>query len=295
MSFANTTAHSEWSANSGKTYISTENFSGAFYTYTVATDSNLATIGTLTTVANAGNASSILFGRGHHLVLNGRKLTPGANPMNAITRNTTSTNNPFVFGSTPGQTTVTLSPSGASATTQTSASSTYAPKFMVGVMDVQTGLNGFIDPTNVIFALYDKNRPVSDYLVDMSAGLTAANARDLVSSGQSDRVNTTGIVLPSTGNGGTVNAGNASAGVANMDSANNGGESSLNVDSSIVTPSSIVMLTPRTSLMLALAGGSQASASFYVTVSQGRFVIRVVNNSSGTNLVNLSFNFLIIN
>jgi hypothetical protein len=213
--------------------------------------------------------------------------------MNAITRNTTATNNPFVYGSTPGQVTVPLSPSGASATTLTGSS--FAPKFMVGVMDVQTGLNGFIDPTNVIFALYDKNRPVSDYLVDMSAGLTAANARDLVSSGQSDRVNTTGIVLPSTGNGGTVNAGNASAGVANMDSANNGGESSLNVDSSIVTPSSIVMLTPRTSFMLSLAGGSQASASFYVTVSQGRFVIRVVNNSSGTNLANLSFNFLIVN
>lgn len=304
MSFANTTGHSEWSVNSGKTYISTDNFAGAFYTYTVTTDSNLATIGTLTTVATAvGDLTSSRFGRGHHLVLNGRKLTPGANPMNAITVAVTTstnpaastTNNPFVFGSRPGGATVALSPSGAGATTATSSSSTYAPKFLVGVADVQTGLNGFIDPTNVLFALYDKNRPVSDYLVDMSAGLTAANARELVSSGQSDRVNTTSVVLDNASNGATVNAGNASSGVARMQTANNGGESSLIVSSTIVNPNSIVMLTPRTSLRLEVNGGNSASAPFYVTVAQGSFTIRVVNQNSGTNLSNLEFNFLIVN
>lgn len=248
MSFANTTGHSEWSVNSGKTYISTDNFAGAFYTYTVTTDSNLATIGTLTTVATAvGDLTSSRFGRGHHLVLNGRKLTPGANPMNAITRNTTQANNPFIYGSTPGSTTVALSPSGASATSQSSSSNppTFAPKFMVGVADVQTGLNGFIDPTNVLFALYDKNRPVSDYLVDMSAGLTAANAREVVSSGQSDRVNTTSVALGSVAfNSGSISIGNASSGSITLSSVTGNNTFTTTINSSIVTPTSIIMLTP---------------------------------------------------
>jgi hypothetical protein len=259
MSFANTTGHSEWSVNSGKTYITTGNFAGAFYTYTVTTDSALATIGTLTTVATAGNASSSLFGRGHHLVLNGRKLTPGANPMNAITGAATATNNPFVFGSSPGAATVVLSPSGLSANTQSGPSgSRFAPKFLVGVADIQTGLNGFIDPTNVLFALYDKNRPVSDYLVDMSAGLTAANARVTVSSGQSDRINTTSVVLANIANnnagagmvtdltnvGGNIGPlGGASSGKVTMQALGSG-TGTYYFSSSIVTPNTIINLTP---------------------------------------------------
>jgi hypothetical protein len=304
MSFANTTGHSEWSVNSGKTYISTDNFAGAFYTYTVTTDSNLATIGTLTTVATAvGDLTSSRFGRGHHLVLNGRKLTPGANPMNAITVAVTSstnsaaltTNNPFVFGSRPGGATVALSPSGASATAQTSSSSTYAPKFLVGVMDVQTGLKGFIDPTNVLFALYDKNRPVSDYLVDMAAGLTAANAREMVSSGQSDRVNTTSVALGSVSYAATPSIGGASSGSVTITNLNNNGTYNLVISSSIVTPNSIVILTPTSNMSIAVNGGNTALVTYYVTANQGSFTITVYN-TVGTNLfANPAFNFLIVN
>lgn len=241
MSFANTTAHSEWSANSGKTYVSTGNFGGAFYTYTASTNASLQTVGALTTVATAANGSTSLFGGGHHLVLNGRKLTPGVNPMNSITGNTTTglTYNPFVYGSTPGAATVTLSPSGAGANTNTSVTnSTFAPKFMVGVADIQTGLNGFIDPTNVLFALYDKNRPVTDYLVDMATGLSEANARVTVSSGQSDRINAKSIVVGGT----TPSIGGSSTGQIRIFGTTT--TPSLVVSSSIVTPSSIILLTP---------------------------------------------------
>jgi hypothetical protein len=237
MSFANTTAHSEWSVNSGKTYVSTGNFAGAFYTYTASTNASLQRVGALTTVATAANGSTSLFGRNHHLVLNGRKLTPGVNPMNSITGAATATNNPFVYGSSPGAATVTLSASGAGANTQTSSSSTYAPKFMVGVADIQTGLNGFIDPTNPLFALYDKNRPVADYLVDMATGLSVANAAVTVNSGQSDRINTDSIVVGGAG----ASTGGSSTGQIRILGA---GAQSLTVSSSIVTPSSIILLTP---------------------------------------------------
>jgi len=308
MSFANTTAHSEWSVNSGKTYISTENFAGAFYTYTVTTDSNLATIGTLTTVATAvGDLTSTRFGRGHHLVLNGRKLTPGVNPMNAITVAVTSSiistaatgNNPFVFGSRPGGATVALSPSGVSANTQTSSSSppSYAPKFMVGVMDIQTGLNGFIDPTNVLFALYDKNRPVSDYLVDMAAGLTAANARELVSSGQSDRLNTTAVALGNTAYNATPNIGGASSGSVTMTgtTGNNNFTYSLVISCSIVKPTSIVILTPTSNFYSVENGGYYTATSYWVTVAQGSFTINIRVYSSANLPTEPAFNFLIIN
>lgn len=299
MSFANTTGHSEWSVNSGKTYISTENFAGAFYTYTVTTDSSLATIGTLTTVATAGNAATSLFGRGHHLVLNGRKLTPGANPMNAITGNTTAARNPFVWGSTPGQPTVAISPSGASATSQTSSSNppTFAPKFLVGVADIQTGLNGFIDPTNVLFALYDKNRPVSDYLVDMSAGLTAANAREVVSSGQSDRVNTTSVALGSRAYNATPSIGGASSGSVTITSTtgNSNFTYSLVISASIVTPNSIVILTPTSNFYTVEADGYYTGTSYWVTTNQGSFTINVRVYSAANLTIEPAFNFLIVN
>jgi hypothetical protein len=206
--------------------------------------------------------------------------------MNAITRNTTPANNPFIYGSTPGQVTVPLSPSGVSAATLTGSS--FAPKFMVGVMDIQTGLNGFIDPTNVVFALYDKNRPVADYLIDMAAGLTAANARELVSSGQSDRLNTTSIVLPT---GGPYAAGGASSGTAVLTAAAGGLVSQI-VTSSIVTPSSIIILTPVSGVTGSTATNGVASVS---AITTGSFTISFTGVSVPNNTSIPAVNFLIIN
>ena len=292
MSFANTTGHSEWSANSGKTYVTTGNFSGVFYTYTVSTNASLQRVGALTTVATAANASTTLFAGGHHLVLNGRKLTPGVNPMTSITGNTTSTNNPYVFGSTPGQPTVVLSPSGAGANTQTSSTSTYAPKFMVGVADIQTGLNGFIDPTNVIFALYDKNRPVTDYLVDMAAGLSEANARVTVSSGQSDRINAKSSVVAT---GATYAVGGSTCGTIVLPAATAGAVSQA-VTSSIVNPNSIILLTPVVSATATAAGATATNGAASVSaIGTGTFTISVTGVSAPGVTSIPAVNFLIIN
>ena len=336
MSFANTTAHSEWSVNSGKTYVTTGNFSSAFFTYTTSQNASRETIGELTTVATAANGSTSLFGRNHHLVLNGRKLTPGVNPMNSITGNTTTglTYNPFVYGSTPGAATVTLSPSGAGANTTTSvANSTFAPKFMVGVADIQTGLNGFIDPTNPLFALYDKNRPVADYLVDMATGLSVANASVTVSSGQTDRINTESVVLANIANNNTGTAtvtnllsvganigplGGSSCGKVTMQAIGSG-TGTYYFSSSIITPNSIINLTPLFDLKgtqtvsllgssLTVTGGAGGTVSvppqditvpltiaYYVTnVAVGSFQI-VIDTAGLVGTVTPSFNFLIIN
>jgi len=303
MSFANTTSKSEWSVNPEKAYISTDNFAGAFYTYTVSTSGSQETIGTLTTVATSANANvasaSSLFARGHHLLLNGRKLIPGVNPMNAITRSATSTNNPFISGSSPGATTVTLSPSGASATTTTSASSTFAPKFMVGVMDIQTGLNGFIDPTNALFVLYDKNRPVSHYLTDMAAGLTAANARALVNSGQNASSKGTSIAigpLPTgTGNAATP-LGAATFGSITMTTFQPSGttgttNSTYTFTSTAITSTTVVILTLTASLKTPI---NNSTTQFYVIVAPGQFTITIENSGTAQNITP-GFNFLILN
>jgi hypothetical protein len=159
---------------------------------------------------------------------------------------------------------------------------------MVGVMDIQTGLNGFIDPTNVVFALYDKNRPVADYLIDMAAGLTAANARELVSSGQSDRLNTTSIVLPT---GGPYAAGGASSGTAVLTAAAGGLVSQI-VTSSIVTPSSIIILTPVSGVTGSTATNGVASVS---AITTGSFTISFTGVSVPNNTSIPAVNFLIIN
>lgn len=299
MSFANTTAHSEWSANSGKTYVTTGNFAGAFYTYTASTNASLQTVGALTTVATAANGSTSLFGGGHHLVLNGRKLTPGVNPMNSITGNTTTglTYNPFVYGSTPGAATVTLSPSGAGANTTTSvANSTFAPKFMVGVADIQTGLNGFIDPTNVLFAQYDKNRPVTDYLADVATGLSVANASVTVSSGQSDRINAKSIVVATAAAGSATYAvGGSSTGTVVLPPAV-AGVIEQAVTSSIVTPNSIIILTPVVSATATAAGATATNGAASVSaIGTGTFTIRVTGVSAPAATSIPAVNFLIIN
>jgi hypothetical protein len=52
-------------------------------------------------------------------------------------------------------------------------------KFLLGVYDPASGLNGFIDPTSATFNLSDTNRPSSDYLVDIAAGQSLAKAASL--------------------------------------------------------------------------------------------------------------------
>ena len=253
--FANTTGRSEWGVNAGKAYLSTGPFNNAFYTYAVTQNSSFQTIGTLTLVSSSTTACP----GGRQLVLNGRKLTPGANPMNFITGAATIGNNPFVYGSSFGQSLVALTATG-----------TFNPRFMVGVADVVSGLSGFVDPTNVLFALFDKNRPVTDYIIDMTTGLSVASAITLTGSGQSDRVNTKSIVTGVNSSGTTANIGSSSTGQVRMQTGTT--PQSIVVTSSVVTPNSIILLTPanvNAAVVAVTAASTAASTTLTVSATAG--------------------------
>jgi hypothetical protein len=275
--FANTTSRSEWAVNAGKAYISTDAFNNEFYTYTVSTNSSFQKIGTLTLVSSLATACP----GGRQLVLNGRKLTPGANPMNFITGASSIGNNPFVYGSSFGQSLVALTATGP-----------FMPRFMVGVADVVSGLNGFIDPTNVLFAQYDKNRPVTDYIVDMNTGISVDTAVRLSGSGQSDRINTKSSLMTVAAS--TVNVGASSAGQLLLPSAATGATSQITVTSSVITPAT----TPVILLTLVGANGltTAANGAPYLTsvnTAAGTFVVNVVNTTGGNYAPTV--NFLIVN
>jgi hypothetical protein len=138
---ANTTSHSEWSAPPDKSFIATKAFNAEFYQYTASRAADLSMQGELVLHLQA-TANRCPAGRVLHA--NGKKLIPGVNPMTVFT--------------TP-----------AGATVQ-------APKFMLGVYDPGSMLNGFIDPTSPSFAVYDKNRPASAYLSEATGNVAEATA-----------------------------------------------------------------------------------------------------------------------
>jgi hypothetical protein len=124
-----------------KSFIATKAFTAEFYQYTASRAADLSMQGELVLHAQA-TASRCPAGRVLHA--NGRKLIPGVNPMTVFT--------------TP-----------AGATVQ-------APKFMLGVYDPESMLNGFIDTTSATFAVYDKNRPASAYLAEATGNVAEATA-----------------------------------------------------------------------------------------------------------------------
>lgn len=123
---SNTTSHSEWSTAPDKSFITTKAFNTEFYQYSISRNVRppFVTTGVLVLHSSA-SASSCPGGRVLHA--NGKKLTPDVNVMNSFT--------------TPAGSTI------------------QSKRFMLGVYDPETMLNGFIDPTSATFAVYDKNRP----------------------------------------------------------------------------------------------------------------------------------------
>jgi len=141
-------------------YISTAAFGDSIFTYTVTTNAQYQPVGTLRSLLSVGTASgatgyNTLGGSsptapaGRILRVNGRKLFPGANPCSTITVSS---------GGTSG----------------TSVSSTVSQLYsqMVGVIDVVTGLSGFIDPNDSLFAIYNVDKAI-DFPND---GANPANA-----------------------------------------------------------------------------------------------------------------------
>ena len=122
-------------------YISTAPYGDNIFTYTTSMNSVFTTIGQIQSLLNLGTVTAGVGGTapaGRILRTNGRKLFPGANPCTSII-------------TTAGGTAVV----------------TQLYSQMVGVIDVVSGLSGFIDPNDSLFAIYNVDKAI-DYPNDGS-------------------------------------------------------------------------------------------------------------------------------
>lgn len=130
---------------SARSYIATAPFHLNFFTYKV----NMAPVTFVRTgdLSKVTGATALTCPAGRVLRENGRKLFPGAHPVNTVN----------------------------------GVATTFPPStVMVGVFDNQSGLNGFIDVNAPMFAVYNGDRP--NYLkdaVDPVGGLTDQSAPTL--------------------------------------------------------------------------------------------------------------------
>jgi len=164
----------------------------------------------------------------------------------------------------------------------------------VGVVDMVTGLNGFIDPTNRLFANYDSNRPVTDYIADantLALGFTVNTAA--IASGQGANVNTvattTEPIVQTTTLTTAVNVGSAVAGRIQLFSVLSAtAPTSFQVNATAVTTNSVILLTPSYSTIDPLNVTSiSASGVFNVTNTGGlvtgqSIVITGTNTGTGS-------------
>jgi hypothetical protein len=128
-------------------YISTAPYGDNIFTYTTSQNSVFTTVGQIQSLLNLGTVTAGVGGTapaGRILRTNGRKLFPGANPCTSII-------------TTAGGT----------------VSVTQIRSQMVGVIDVVSGLSGFIDPNDSLFAIYNVDKAI-DYPND---GGTPGNAQ----------------------------------------------------------------------------------------------------------------------
>jgi hypothetical protein len=246
---SNTTSHSEWSTAPDKSFVSTKGFNLEFYQYSVSRSDRppYTTTGVLVLHSSA-TATQCPAGRVLHA--NGKKLIPDVNVMNSFT---------------------------AGATVQ-------AKKFMLGVYDPESMLNGYIDPTSTTFAVYDKNRPASDYLLYATGNTPEATAL-LGLGGQGSRLPAKVLIgNPAT----TVAAGASSVGKFTATTSSDPGPSVTlaNVTTTSVTADSVILLTAGISGSFVLSVG---------TITPGTsFDVNVINVGASP-IPNIIVNWLIIN
>lgn len=259
---SNTTSHSEWSTAPDKSFVSTKPFNLEFYQYSVSRSDRppYTTTGVLGLHSSA-TAPQCPAGRVLHA--NGKKLIPDVNVMNSFT---------------------------AGATVQ-------AKKFMLGVYDPESMLNGYIDPTSATFAVYDKNRPASDYLLYATGNTTEATAL-LGLGGQGSRLPAKVLVgNPAT----TIAAGDSSVGKFTALTVGGiaGGANAIlaTVSTTAVTANSIILLTTNNAYI------ANTNTSFSISVTIGTIIpgssfevyltnIQTLSLAGGTNV---GVNWLIIN
>lgn len=111
-------------------------------------------------------------------------------------------------------------------------------KPLLGVYDPITSLNGFIDPTDPTFAVYDVNMPFQ-----FDLGISSPIAT-LGGQGANTRIGLDSGRLAQTAENGTVNAGDASIGEFAFFTTTTARTSTVTIQSSQVTPTSRIFLTP---------------------------------------------------
>jgi hypothetical protein len=197
---------------------------------------------------------------GRVLHANGKKLIPDVNVMNS-----------FTVGAT-----------------------VQAKKFMLGVYDPESMLNGFIDPTSPTFAVYDKNRPASDYLLYATGNTDEATAL-IGLGGQGSRLPAKVLV----GNPSTALAAGASS-VGKFTAAtgvmNAGSTATLGtVATTSVTADSVILLTPGFPTVGATLVGTFV-LSVGVIIPETSFEVKVTNIAGASQLnATIPVNWLIVN
>jgi hypothetical protein len=231
---ANTTAHSQWSTAPDKSFITTQPFHTELYSYSVSRSDRPPYTTTGVLVLNK-SATPGQCPAGRVLHANGKRLIPDVNVMNSFTVPT--------------------------------ANTIQEKKFMLGVYDPVSMLNGYIDPTSATFAVYDKNRPASDYLLN-ATGATSEALSLLGLGGQGSRLPAKILI----GNPGTVVAAGASS-VGSFSAAiniNNVSSTELLVSTTSVTPNSIILLTCNATFLIVSLGTITSGVGFSVNFSTSR-------------------------
>jgi hypothetical protein len=236
--FSYTDGSREYSQQYPKSFVSTRAFNNDFFTYTTSINSSFQTVGTLGFVTTT--AARCPAGRVLHAT--GRKIHPSVNPMNTL-------------------------PGGSSLLT--------APKFLVAVYDPISNLSGFIDPTLSMFGKYDQALPNSfDLGPTANTAVYGAAQAATPLGGLAGKLTVSDAGLSaSTGNGGTIQAGAAACGIAQI---NGGGSSALvNISTTACTATSRIFLT----------GNISARVPSVESVSAGTFQIRTPDTQNVTWLI----------
>jgi len=252
---ANTTAHSQWSTAPDKSFITTQPFHTELYSYSVSRSDRPPYTTTGVLVLNK-SATPGQCPAGRVLHANGKRLIPDVNVMNSFTVPT--------------------------------ANTIQEKKFMLGVYDPVSMLNGYIDPTSATFAVYDKNRPASDYLLN-ATGATSEALSLLGLGGQGSRLPAKILI----GNPGTVvAAGASSVGSFTANIGSIGAQTNkilATVSTTSVTPNSIILLTGNLPyISVSLGAIDTVLCSFVVSVAN----LGVANLNATQNI---TVNWLIIN
>ena len=149
-------------------------------------------------------------------------------------------------------------------------------KYYIGIYDPVTGGNGFIDPTDPAFAVYDVNLP-STY----NLGTSGATAPPLGGAGQLLEV---GV------DGGTLTQPSANGTVAFPNGATIGSVNLVNTSTSVVITSSSITTSSRIFITLLKIGESAASASI-TALSTGSVTVAFTAAAGGNDVLQ----FMIIN